>query len=218
VYSGPQALSFGLELRTVGFYCRTMKRISLICAAVAMCMSQALRAQDAATEEKLNKLSGQIENLIEGQKVQQRHIETLAKSIETLREQMDKPSGNYASAEDLKRLADALKEVDRKRLEDYDKIRTDLVSIRKGLLSSQAPPKKSPPPPTSENGDSEKAAKPEKGFEYVVKQGQTLSEIVQAYRDKNIKVTTEQVLKANPGLKPEKLKPGQKIWIPAPQA
>ena len=189
-----------------------MKRISLLCLALAVCSPPVLRAQDAATEEKLNRLSGQIENLIEGQKAQQRHIEALAKAIETLREQLDKPSGNYASAEDLKRVADAVKEVDRKRLEDYDKIRTDLVSIRKGLLSSAPPPRRAAP----DSGDSEKPPKPEKGFEHTVQNGQTLSAIVQAYRDNNVKVTIEQIMKANPGLKPDKISPGQKIWIPAP--
>ena len=38
-----------------------------------------------------------------------------------------------------------------------------------------------------------------------VEKGQTLSLIVQAYREKGIKVTMDQVLKANPGLKPEKI-------------
>jgi len=39
---------------------------------------------------------------------------------------------------------------------------------------------------------------------------------VKAYKDNNINVTMDQVLKANPGLKPEKLRVGQKIIIPAP--
>jgi LysM repeat protein len=40
---------------------------------------------------------------------------------------------------------------------------------------------------------------------------------VQAYKDQGIKLTEKQILSANPGLVPEKLKVGQKIWIPAPQ-
>ena len=39
---------------------------------------------------------------------------------------------------------------------------------------------------------------------------------MQAYREKNIKVTVKQIENANPGLKPERLKVGQKIFIPAP--
>jgi LysM repeat protein len=49
-----------------------------------------------------------------------------------------------------------------------------------------------------------------------VKPGETLGAIVKAYRDQNIKVSLQQILAANPGLKPENLKAGQKIIIPAP--
>jgi LysM repeat protein len=40
--------------------------------------------------------------------------------------------------------------------------------------------------------------------------------LAKAYRDQGIKVTSEQILKANPGLNPNTLKVGQKIFIPAP--
>jgi beta-lactamase regulating signal transducer with metallopeptidase domain/LysM repeat protein len=56
----------------------------------------------------------------------------------------------------------------------------------------------------------------DKGFEYVIQKGDTLSIIAQAYKEKNIKVSNDDILKANPGLKAEKLKVGQKIFIPAP--
>ena len=48
------------------------------------------------------------------------------------------------------------------------------------------------------------------------RRGDTLSIIAKAYRDQGIKVTTDQILKANPGLDPKSLKVGQKILIPAP--
>ena len=49
----------------------------------------------------------------------------------------------------------------------------------------------------------------------MVKPGETLSAILQACRDQNIKVTQKQIIDANPGLKPDLLRPGQKIFIPA---
>ncbi|MCD6340109.1 MAG: LysM peptidoglycan-binding domain-containing protein [Verrucomicrobia bacterium] len=55
-----------------------------------------------------------------------------------------------------------------------------------------------------------------KGYEYTVKPGDTLSAIVQAYRREKINVTIDAVLKANPGLDPRRLLPGQKIFIPDP--
>ena len=56
----------------------------------------------------------------------------------------------------------------------------------------------------------------ESGYEYKVAAGDTLLIIAKAYRDQGIKVTSEQILKANPGLDPKSLKVGQKIFIPAP--
>ena len=44
-----------------------------------------------------------------------------------------------------------------------------------------------------------------------------LSIIALAYREKGIKITSEQILQANPGLKPNRLSVGQKVFIPAPQ-
>jgi LysM repeat protein len=49
----------------------------------------------------------------------------------------------------------------------------------------------------------------------VIQSGDTLSSVVSAYRDKGVKITVEDVLKANPGVKPTSLRVGQKIFIPA---
>jgi len=174
----------------------------------------ALRAQDAATEERLNRLSGQIEDLKAGQESLRRQVEALAKELDAVREQAAKPTGNYASEADLQHLADAVKEVDRKRMEDAEKIHNDLLALRKSLLSTPAPPPRThASPPAEQKTD---APVSDKGYDYVIKKGDNLSTIVQAYREKNIKVTMDQILKANPGLVPEKLQVGQKIFIPAP--
>jgi LysM repeat protein len=179
------------------------------------------RGQDAATEEKLNKLSGQIEDLLAARAADQKKMAEMAREIESLREQVSKPTGNYASQDDMKRLAEVVKEIDRKRMEDYDKIQAQMVKIGKVVASAPAaPPARKSPPGTSKNSDtnaSDKAAPPEKGYEYVIQSGDTLSAIVHAYKEKNIKVTSDQILKANPGLKANALRPGQKIWIPAPE-
>jgi len=193
-----------------------MKRISFLLAVLTLGAAPALLAQDAATDERLNKLSGQIEDLKAGQDSLRKQIEALMKEIESVREQAGKPSGNYAAQEDLKTLEKAVKEIDQKRIEDAEKIQTQLLNLRRGLLS--APPtqnqKKSAPPAAN---DAPVSDKPEKGFEYTIQKGDTLSTIVRAYRDKNIKVSTDQILTANPDLKPEKMRVGQKIFIPAPK-
>jgi LysM repeat protein len=193
-----------------------MKRISWLVVALWLVAGGAANAQDAATEERLNKLSGQIEDLIAAQRSQQKHIEALAKEIEGLREHLNKPSANYATPEDVKRVADALREVDRKRIDDSERISAQLAKLGKTLTAPVPPPRKPTPTPAADTA-TEKPAKDEKGYPYTIRAGDTLSVIVAAYRDKNIKVTVDQILKANPGLKPDKLKEGQKIWIPAPQ-
>jgi LysM repeat protein len=199
-------------------YVRRMRRIRLLLVTVTVWGVPALRAQDAATEERLNKLSGQIEDLLANQRVLQQRIEALGGKVEKLEDQSGKPNASYASQEDLKRVAEAVEKVDRNRQEDYRKISADLLKFSK-TLSGPAGTRKTTAAPSGEATASEpgKPPGPEKGFEYVIQQGDTLSTIVQAYREKNVKVSTEQILKANPGLKPEKIRVGQKIFIPAPQ-
>ncbi len=189
-----------------------MKRISVLVWCFMLFLAPALRAQDAATEERLNKLAGRIEDLTAGQDALHKQIEALARQVDELRDQSAKPNGSYARQEDLKRLADAVREVDQKRLEDAEKVRTELLNLRKSLLAAPGPKKSS-----TMAAETTRSDKPEKGFEYLVKSGDTLSSIIQAYRDNNIKVTMDQVLKANPDLKPDRMRVGQKIFIPAPQ-
>jgi LysM repeat protein len=198
-----------------------MKRISFLLLALLLCGNSRLRAQDAATEERLNQLSGKIEDLIAGQETQRKQLAELRKEIESLRDQASKPAGNFAAQEDLKHLADMVKEVDRKRLEDYEKIRTTIKDLGKTLAAPT--PTHSRKNDVAESNDTPKTTKPapseksDKGFEHTVKSGDTLSGIVAAYKEQNIKVSKEQIMASNPGLVPEKMKVGQKIWIPAPQ-
>jgi LysM repeat protein len=196
-----------------------MKRIPVLRLIFVLCLAVSAAAQDAATEERWNKLSGQIEDLLAGQAAQQKRIAELTRELENLREQSSKPSANYATTDDLKRLADAIKEVDRKRMEDYDKMCTQLSKLVKTVSAPAPTPRKtvSASQQDSATQSDKPAPKKEEGYEYVIQQDDTLSAIVKAYRDKNIKITKEQILKANPGLVPEKMKPGQKIFIPQPQ-
>jgi LysM repeat protein len=186
-----------------------MKRISFFLMAALLAAPVVSRAQDAAVEERLNKLSAQIEVLIEAKDVQNRKIEELARQLREVQEQQNKPSPSHASAEDVKQLADKLKEVDEKRVQDNEHIVKEIEKLAKTLA---APVRKPTPPATS---DTPSSTKPEKGYEYFIKAGDTYSTVAQAYRDQGVKVTADQIEKANPGVSPNKLKVGQKIFIPA---
>ena len=194
-----------------------MKRISFLLVTLALCSAPAVRAQDAATQERLDKLAGQIEDLTASQEALKNKVSELTKELESVREQASKPTVNYARPEDLKSLAKTVEEVDRKRLDDAEKTRAELLKLRKVLETPLPQPKK---PTVSEHKDTPVtpvSSTPEKGFEYTIKSGDTLDAIVQGCREKNIKVTVSQILKANPGLKAERLIKGKKIFIPAPQ-
>jgi septal ring factor EnvC (AmiA/AmiB activator) len=206
-------LPFALELPRPGFYCRLMKRI-FVSSLALLCAAGSVLAQDAATEERLNKLAGQIENLVEAQRAQQKQLEALSKEIDNLRDQVSKPAGNYASQDEVKHLANLLREVDRKRMDDVDRISSELSNLAKSLRS--APATKPVKPTSSGDSSADSPPKNEKGYTHVVQQGDTISAIIAAYREKNIKVTEEQIRKANPNLKPERMAVGTKIWIPAP--
>jgi LysM repeat protein len=208
-----------------------MKRFSLLVIMLALANAPAVRAQDAATEERINKLNGTIADLRESQDALKKHIERLAKEIEAVREQALKPTGNYAGVDDLKTLAKSVEEVDRKRIKDYETIDAKLQELKKILLNpnagtsasklskkgaTTAVPDSGAEKPGSDKINSEKPPADEKGYPYTIKKNDTLDAIVQAYKEKNIKVTVDQILKANPGLVPERMRTGQKIWIPAP--
>lgn len=189
-----------------------MKRISFLLMTGLLALPVFAPAQDAATEERLNKLSAQIDVLIDAKEAQNKKIDDLQSQIRDLQNQMSKPSGNYASADDLKQLADAVKEVDRKRQEDNERVLAELEKLGKtlgggGISHHGAASVPDVKPSVDANAPH---------FEYTVQAGDTLGAIVKAYRDKNIKITLQQILAANPGLKPESMRVGQKIIIPAP--
>ena len=108
-----------------------MKRISFLLITLALCSAPAVRAQDAATQERLDKLSGRIDDLTTAQEALRKQIAELSRELESVREQSSKPNTSYARPEDLNRLAEAIKEVDRKRMDDAEKTHTELLKLRK---------------------------------------------------------------------------------------
>lgn len=202
--------AFSLELDGPRSHCRRMKCMMLW---VVLLATPLLWAQDAATEQRLNRLNGQVEDLLASHADLQKRLASLSRELDALREQ-NKATGLPATQEDIKRLFDAIKEVDRKRLEDYEKIRVEIQKLGQAFSAPPLPPRKATP--VRDTGGAGAATLPEKGFEYVIQPGDTLSVIVQAYREKGIRVTVDQVVKANPGLKPNALRVGQKVFIPAP--
>jgi len=198
------------------FYRQRMKQFSILMIAAAMLTGIAARAEDAATTERLDKLNGYIQDLQEDKAGTKKQLADLSKEIQSLREEMSKPKGNYASADDLRKLAEKVEEIDKKRVADNDRIVKEIEKLGTKLA---APPKQVKPKPVAiDNPPANNEPKvSDKGFEHIVQSGQTLGEIIAAYnKEKGLKLKLDQVLKANPGLNPNAMKVNQKIFIPAP--
>lgn len=160
----------------------------------------------------MNKLNGSVQDLLAAQEVQQKRIADLAKDLDNVREQASKPAGNFASQEELQKLAAKLQEIDDKRVADNEKILTALEALKKAGTGPRA--EKLPNKNKADVAEKSVSGGPEKGSEYEIQSGDTLSAICLAYREKGIKVSPEQILKANPGVKATSLQVGQKIFIP----
>lgn len=168
-------------------------------------------------EENYKTMRGHIDDLLAAQADQEKRLQSLAKDIANLREQAAKPTGNFASQEDLKHLADAIQEIDKKREADKELILHEISKLGKTIVTTAHTSVKTP----VIDKDPTPAAVPDPnqdGYTYVIKSGDTYSLIAKLYRDKGINVTTEQIEKANPGVDPARLKVKQKIFIPAPAA
>jgi len=176
------------------------------------------RAQDAATQQQIDKLSGQIQDLLDAQAAQDKRIEALEKQIVDLGDKLNQPAANnYASADDLAKLAGQVQELAKKQQDDNDLILKELEKLdRNGGFSTTshgAPDVSMPTTP-----DNITPAGPQKGYYYTIAPNDTVSAIAKAYRAQGVKVTTDQILKANPGLDPKNLIVGKKIFIPDPNA
>jgi phage tail protein X len=118
----------------------------------------------------------------------------------------------------LKKLAGQLQELAKKQQDDNDLILKNLEKLGKGGGVSTG--HKSPPvvPPASTDNPAPASTGPQKGYDYAIAPGDTISAIAKAYRAQGVKVTSDQILKANPGLNANGLIVGKKIFIPDPNA
>ncbi len=195
-----------------------------------MSLAPLLRSQGASTaaevaarqeaEENYKTLSAHVDDLLAAQADQEKRLQAMAKEIADLRDQSGKPAGNYASQDDLKRLADAIQEIDKKREADKELILHEIAKLGKTIStgSSRTTTKPQPidesdrtPIPAAGTGTDN-----QNGYNYVIKKGDSYSVIAQTYREQGIKVSADQIEKANPGVDPTKLRVGQKIFIPGP--
>ncbi len=175
------------------------------------------RAQDAATQQQIDKLSGQIQDLLDAQAAQGKRLDALEKQIADLGDKLSQPAANdSASADDLKKLAAQVQEIDKKRQDDNELILKQLEKLAKASGAPVTTHKSSPAasPTTKTSTDNPTAGGQQNGYEYAIASGDTISAIAKAYRAQGVKVTSAQILAANPGLSANSLIVGKKIFIP----
>jgi LysM repeat protein len=177
-------------------------------------------AQDAATQQLIDQINGRIQDIYGVLDKQDKRIATLEKSVGDLSDKLNQPgANNYASADDLKKLAEQVKELAKKQQDDNDLVLKELEKLAKGggiPATSHRPPSVSKDNPPAADGS---GAGPQKGYYYTIQSHDTLSAIAKAYSaELKAKVTVEQILAANPGLDPNHMAVGKKIFIPDPNA
>ncbi len=193
-----------------------MKKLSLWVLIVIFTASVA-QAQESATQQQIDKLSGQIQDLTDTIVTQRERIAALEKEIADLRDKVNTPVVNdYANRAELKSLAEQVQEIDRKRKEDSDMIAKQIENLVKAAARTPPPPPALNTTPRMEEPTA--SSVPSKGYEYEVKPGDNLGLIIKAYREKGVKVKLSQIKAANPQMNPNVLIPGSKIFIPDPNA
>ena len=191
-------------------------------AADSLSEAAAFAAQKDA-EERYRRLAADVQTVLDTQEVllkrqedTRQRLDKLAEEIRTLKEDQSRASGNFASRDELRKYVEKMKELDDKREADKRLILENIKELGKLPLAATASVEKPParhgsPEPTNE----------EPPYVYVVKKNDRLLDIIAEYNDHfqktgKPKISLEQVLKANPGLKPDHLVAGRKLRIPVP--
>lgn len=172
------------------------------------------RAQESAVQQEIDQINGQLEALEAAQAMQEKHLEALEGQVNNLASQLSQGSAQQlADQQALQQLAAQVQEIDRKRQEDNQRVLQELTQLEQALsaANSNSRPQAPMPPVTA----SANPPGPQTGYDYTIQNGDTIFAIVQAYRQQGVKISVKQILGANPGLNPNDLQVGRKIFIPA---
>jgi TolA-binding protein len=205
-----------------------MKKISLW-VLLLVCTASLVRAQESATQQEIDKLTGQIQDMQEANLRLGQRLDALEKQVADLNDKVNAPvvQKDFANRDDLRKLAEQVQEIDQKRQDDRELILKQIEALGKAAAMAPVPitpshhtstTKVTTSTSSSDDTASAAPATPEKGYEYVVKEGDNLGLIIKAYKAQGVKVTKRQIIAANPKINPDVLIPGKKIFIPDPSA
>ena len=171
--------------------------------------------------EKLQKLNGDMEQLMGAYNLQIRKMEALeaqVKNLQTANENLKRENAlRFASNKDIEELASKLMKLDNNLRNDLKLTNQQIDEILKTVQKIANSPAPTSPPTHNNPAPANFQAR-----EHVVQSGEFLSTILSAYntafKEEGLKghVSQSQVLKANPGMKADRLLVGQKLLIPLP--
>ena len=172
--------------------------------------------------EQIRQLRGEMEELKGAYNLQIRKVMVLETEVRTLRtanETLKRENAlKFASNKSIDELATKIMELDKNRRNDLDVTNKQIDAILQTVKKLAAAPHPTP----RHNGSTNTAPANFKAREHAVQSGEFLSTILAAYNAAfkaeglSGRVTQSQVLKANPGLDPNRLLVGQKLLIPLP--
>lgn len=180
----------------------------------------AILAAHRDSEERFRRLEADIQNIQDTQQVLlkrqeefRQRLDRLAQEIRDFKDDQGRSTGKYATREEVRSFVDKLKELDDKREADKKLILNGLQQLAKAPPVPAAVEPRTPPPAAR---DSEEAP-----YLYTVKRNDRLLDIIAGYNEHfqkqgMAKITLNQVLRVNPGLKADRLMVGKQIRIPVP--
>lgn len=214
-----------------------MKRI-LSLTTVLLALQLPLFAQTSSTasaladkqeaEERYNRMAADVQALQSANASLQKKISALEDRLAKMGEDISKANNNSSVNEDIKVLKEKIQDVDKKREADKQFITEKLKTATENIESMIKTGLSKPTVKEHVVRDTAPAGKPEttttasdKDYSYTIREGDTLSAIVQAYNKKFVasgmkKIKQSQVEAANPNVNWNRLKVDQKIVIPAP--
>jgi TolA-binding protein len=196
------------------------------------------RAQGLQVDvEEFKRLAGEVADLRDANAAHIRRISQMQKEIDALREALRESQeratakmGDFATREDLKKIAEKIQEVDQRRESDRKLILEEFEKLGKTL--AQAPVVEKPERKTSRKKEKEPEkesnndapAQPIEGtfYPYKVKKGERLADIIKAYntalqKEGRPSISLESVKRANPKVNINRIYEGQEILLPVPE-
>src|SRR4030095_16901278 len=156
----------------------------------------------AVVGERLQRLTATVESLELSLASQRRQIDELTSELQKVREELLEQTTRRPWADDIKRLADAIKEVDRNRAADREQVEKVLDDLGKNVSTLAEPSKPAPTTPgrsdregrgvgttanpqepTDASPSTPKAREPaaDNVYEHVMERGEVLSEVVRRF-------------------------------------